>query len=313
MSTCLHPGMAAAALFRPVAFCLLLLVLAAPARAQPAPERRVALMVGIGDYQTVPKLANPVKDARAVGESLRLLNFEVEEVYDPDYRTLARAIRAFGIKAQQADVALIFYAGHGVQVGRENYLLPADTRLERERDLLYEAVPLELVLGEASQAGKLAIVMLDACRNNPFVERMSRSITVAGTVAGRGASSAGLARVDNVPRNTVVVMATKADQVAEDGAGEHSPFATALQANLAKPGLELSLFFRSVRDGVLKATNGRQEPYVFSSVGAEPFYFHPRPPSRPPVLGAMATLEVRDTAGPTPLLIGPPRAPDNDP
>ena len=266
-------------------------------------------MIGIGDYQAAPKLANPVRDARLIGESLRALGFEVEEIYDTDYRALAQAIRAFGIKAQQSEVALVYYAGHGVQVGRENYLLPADTRLERERDLLYEAIPLELLMGEASQASKLAIVMLDACRNNPFVERMSRSMTLSG----RGIATSGLARVDNVPRNTVVVMATKADQVAEDGAGEHSPFAVALQANLATPGLELSLFFRSVRDGVLKATNGRQEPYVFSSVGAEPFYLHPRPPSRPPVLGSMAPLEVRDTAGPTPLAIGVPKSPDRDP
>ena len=265
-------------------------------------------MIGIGDYQAAPKLANPVKDARFIGESLRALGFDVEESYDTDYRTLAQAIRAFGIKAQQSDVALVYYAGHGVQVGHENYLLPTDTRLERERDLLYEAIPLELLMGEVSQAGKLAIVMLDACRNNPFVERMSRSMATAG----RGVATSGLARVDNVPRNTVVVMATKADQVAEDGPGEHSPFATALQVNLATPGLELSLFFRSVRDGVLKATNGRQEPYVFSSVGAEPFYLHPRPPSRPPVLGSMAALEVRDTAGPTPLAIGVPKSPDRD-
>ena len=283
--------------------------LVGPASAQPAAERRIALVIGIGDYQAAPKLANPVRDARLIGGSLRTLGFDVDEIYDTDYRTLAQAIRAFGIKAQHSDVALVYYAGHGVQVGRENYLLPADTRLERERDLLYEAIPLELLLGEVSQANKLAIVMLDACRNNPFVERMSRSMTLAG----RGATTSGLARVDNVPRNTVVVMATKADQVAEDGAGEHSPFATALQANLATPDLELSLFFRSVRDGVLKATNGRQEPYVFSSVGAEPFYLHPRPPSQPPVLGSMAPLEVRDTAGPTPLAIGVPKSPDRDP
>ena len=292
----------------PAAILLLASLLAGPAAAQPAAERRIALVIGIGDYQAAPKLANPAKDARFIGESLRGLAFDVEELYDPDYRTLAHAIRAFGIKAQQSDVALVFYAGHGVQVGRENYLLPADARLERERDLLYEAIPLELLMGEASQAAKLAIIMLDACRNNPFVERMSRSMVIAG----RGATAAGLARVDNVPRNTVVVMATKADQVAEDGAGEHSPFATVLRANLATPGLELGLFFRSVRDGVLKATNGRQEPYVFSSVGAEPFYFHPRPPSRPPVLGPMAALEVRDTAGPTPLAIAAPRSPDGD-
>ena len=287
------------------------LLVPAPGPAQPAapPERRVALVIGVGAYQAAPQLANPVGDARDIGESLRRLNFEVEEVLDPDFRRLSHALREFGIRAQRADVAVIYYAGHGVQVGRENYLLPADARLERERDLLYEALPLELLLGEASQAAKLGIVLLDACRNNPFVDRMSRSMTIAG----RGATSPGLARVDNVPRNTMVVMATKADQIAEDGGGGHSPFAEALLAHFQIPGLELSLFFRSVRDTVLRATGNRQEPYIFSSLGAEPFYFYPRPPNRPPQLGTIARFEVRDSAGPTALPIARPTDPDQDP
>ena len=221
--------------------------------AQPpsAPERRVAFVIGIGAYQHAPRLANPVNDARAIGEALRRLNFEVDEVYDADFRRLSRALREFGIKAQRADVAVIYYAGHGVQVARENYLLPADAQLERERDLVYEALSLDLFLGEISQARKLGIILLDACRNNPFVDRLSRSMTVAS----RGPATAGLARVDNVPRNTLVAMATKADQTAEDGSGSHSPFAEALLKHLQTPGLELSLFFRSVRDSVLQATN----------------------------------------------------------
>ena len=293
---------------------LILLLLAAipvPSLAQPVPvpERRVAFVIGIGSYKNAPKLANPVNDARAIGESLRRLSFDVEEVYDPDFRQLTRSLREFGIKAAQADVAVIYYAGHGVQVGRENYLLPADAVLERERDLVYEALSLDLFLGEASQAQKLGIILLDACRNNPFVERLSRSFTVTS----RGPATAGLARVDNVPRNTLVAMATKADQTAEDGAGSHSPFAEALLKNLQTPGLELSLFFRSVRDNVLKATNNQQEPFIFSSLGAEPFYFYPRPPNRPPHVGAIRPLEVRDNAGPTPLGIPTPTDPDQDP
>ena len=272
--------------------CLAFFACHVSALAQPAPGRRVALVIGIGAYQTVPQLANPVRDGKAIAQTLRALAFEVDELYDPDARSLIRGIRDFGIKAQRSDVALVYYAGHGVQVSHENYLIPADARLERERDLLYEAVSLELLLGEVSQTSKLGIVLLDACRNNPFVDRISRSLPPTS----RGITTSGLARVDNVPRNTLVAMSTRADEVAEDGAGDHSPFAAALLANFATPGLELSLFFRTVRDAVLKNTAGRQEPYVFSSMGADPFYFKPLPPKRPPVVEA--ARRVRMYTGP---------------
>jgi formylglycine-generating enzyme required for sulfatase activity len=272
-------------------------------------ERRIALVIGISAYQNAPHLANPVNDARAIGDSLRRLNFDVTELYDPDFRALNSGIRAFGIRAADADVAVVYYAGHGVQVDRENYLIPADARLERERDLLYEAMPLDRLLGEVSQASRVGIVLLDSCRNNPFIERVARSMTVAGRAV---ATTPGLARVDNVPRNTMVVMAAKADQIAEDG-GDHSPFASALLAHFQIPGLELSLFFRSVRDTVLRATNNRQEPYVFSSLGADPFYFYPRPPNRPPTIGPVTALEVMEEAGPTPLGLPEPTDPDQDP
>src|SRR4051794_31878317 len=108
---------------------ILILPVQAPAQPSPLPERRIALVVGIGTYRNAPPLANPVADARDIGEALRRLNFEVEEVYEPDFRGLSRAVRDFGIKAQRADAAVIYYAGHGVQVGRENYLLPADAQL----------------------------------------------------------------------------------------------------------------------------------------------------------------------------------------
>ncbi len=288
---------------------LLLALVSLTARAAPDTERRIALVIGIGGYQNAPHLANPVNDARSIGDSLRRLKFDVAEVYDADFRELNSAIRAFGIKAASADVALIYYAGHGVQVDRENYLIPADAKLERERDLLYEAMPLDRLLGEVSQASHIGIVLLDSCRNNPFIERVARSMTIAGRAV---ATTPGLARVDNVPRNTMVVMAAKADQIAEDGA-EHSPFAAALLAHFQIPGLELSLFFRSVRDTVLRATANRQEPYVFSSLGADPFYFYPRPPNRPPEIASITPLEVSDTAGPTPLGMPQPTDPDQDP
>jgi formylglycine-generating enzyme required for sulfatase activity len=273
-------------------------------------DKRVALVIGISKYQFAPSLPNPSNDARRIAEALRRLNFQVEESYDTDYRTLSRTLRAFGVRAQDADAALIFYAGHGVQVDHDNYLLPADAKLEREHDLVYEALSLDLFLGEVSQAKRVGILLLDACRNNPFVDRMSRGFSVAGRATS---VQKGLARVDRVPRNTMVVMATRADEIAEDGGGDNSPFTQALLAHFQIPGLELSLFFRSVRDTVLKATRDRQEPYVFSSLGAEPFYFYPHPPNRPPTIGPIAKLEVKDVAGPTPLGAPRPTDPDDDP
>src|SRR3954447_15238700 len=287
-----------------IAAILLPLTAAAPAK----DERRIALVIGISAYQNAPRLANPINDAGAIGESLRRLKFDVVELDDPGLQELSHSIRNFGVSAAAADVAVVYYAGHGVQVDRENYLIPADAKLERERDLLYEAMPLNWLLGEVSQASKIGIVLLDSCRNNPFIEWITRSMTVAGRAA---ATTPGMARVDNVPRNTMVVMAAKANQVAEDG-GEHSPFAAAVLAHLQIPGLELGLFFRSVRDAVLKATQNRQEPYVFSSLGAEPFYFYPRAVNRPPAIGPASPLQVGDRSGPTPLGFPRPTDPDGD-
>lgn len=283
--------------------------MAAAAKAdQSGPEKRIALVIGIDAYQNAPRLNNPVRDAKAVGAALRALNFDVTELYDPDLRRISEGVREFGIKAQEAEVAAVYYAGHGIQAEHENYLVPADARLERERDLVYETLPLSVVLDEVSQARKIGIVLLDSCRNNPFVARMARSMRDAD----QARLHLGLARVDNVPRNTLVAMSTRADEVAEDGT-DHSPFAAALIHELQKPGLELGLFFRRVHDTVLAATSNRQEPYVFSSLGAEPFYLHPRPPSRPPQIGPIVPLKVADNAGPTPLGIPEPTDADQNP
>ncbi|HYD30892.1 MAG TPA: caspase family protein, partial [Azospirillaceae bacterium] len=237
------------------------------------PGKRVALVIGIGRYQYAPPLPNPPNDARAIAAALRQLGFEVDEQVDLDARDLTRALREFGLRASVADVALVYFAGHGLQVGGQNYLIPADARLERVRDLLYEALPLNLFMGELAQAKQLGILMLDACRNNPFVQQLAAS----GDPGKALAVQAGLARVEDTPSDTLVAMATRADAVAEDGAGNHSPYTAALLEQLAEPGLELSLFFRRVRDNVLKTTNGRQEPYIFGSLGATPFYFNPLP------------------------------------
>ncbi len=268
-------------------------------------ERRVALVIGIGSYQHAPSLPNPGNDARAIAATLRRLGFDADEQLDLDIREFGEALRNFGVKASQADVALIYYAGHGIQVSGHNYLIPADARLERERDLVYEAMPLNLPLGELAQARKLGILILDACRNNPFVDRLSRT-------AARVQVGAGLARIDDTPSDTLVALATRADTIAEDGTGQNSPYTAALLEHLQTPGVELSLFFRQVRDTVKAATSNRQEPFIFGSLGATPFYFNPKPANREPVLGSIPPVEALDRGPEQPLRIGRPTDPDDD-
>ena len=268
----------------------------------------MALVIGIANYVHAPELVTPVKDAEEVAARLRALDFDVQLGVDLGNRELIGTLREFGIRASAADVAVIYYAGHGVQVDGVNYLVPADANLERVRDLLYEAVPLPLFMGELAGARNLGIMILDACRDNPFVDRLSQSLGASqASQIGRG-----LGRVDDTPSDTFVAMSTRANAVAEDGDNDHSPFAAALIGELGTPGLELGLFFRRVRDRVLAATHGRQEPFTFGSVGATPFYFNPKPPNRPPVLAATPPLEVLDDAGPTALGIAAPTDPDGD-
>ncbi len=272
-------------------------------------DKRIALVIGIGSYKYAPELPNPPNDARAIGAALRKLDFEVQEVFDLDNRAFASHLRDFGVRASAADVAVVFYAGHGLQVRGQNYLLPSDARLERERDLVYEAMPLNLIMGELAQARKLGVLILDACRNNPFADRLSRSN--AGAIRERDVS-AGLARIDDTPSDTLVALATRADALAEDGSGDHSPYTDALLKNFDVPGLELGLFFRRVRDNVMEATQGRQEPFIFGSLGATPFYFNPAPPNRNPEIPPLKPVTVADTADQVKLGIGKIVDPDGD-
>ncbi len=238
--------------------------------AAPIAHDRVALVIGNSSYRNVPALPNPANDAFAMSDSLRRLGFAVQEGIDLDAAGMATTLRSFGAMAANAEVALVFYAGHGIQVDGQNFLLPVDAALRRERDLNYEAVPLDLILSEASQASKLALVILDACRDNPFAGQLQESMgPTRSTSVGRG-----LGRVD-APADTLVAFATRDGAVAEDGTGFNSPFTTALLTHLNEPGVEIGHYFRKVRDTVISSTNGRQEPFVYGSLSAEQFYLNP--------------------------------------
>ena len=248
--------------------------------------KRVALVIGNSAYVNAPQLANPRNDARGMSDSLRNLGFTVEEGIDLDTAGMYGAIREFGALAETADVALVFYAGHGIQVDGINYLLPTDVSLTRERDLNYEGVPLELILSEVSQTKRLGVVILDACRDNPFAQELARSMgPTRSTLVGRG-----LARVEAAPADTLVAFATRDGAVADDGDGVNRPYTTALLRHLEEPGVEIGQYFRKVRDSVLDSTNGRQEPFVYGSLSADQFYLNP---------GATAAIQQAAITAPT--------------
>jgi formylglycine-generating enzyme required for sulfatase activity len=274
-----------------------------------AQDKRIALVIGNSAYRNAEELPNPRNDARAVGEALERVGFDVDIQLDLDQPALQDALREFGYQAESADIAVVFYAGHGIQVANENYLLPVDAMLRRERDLIYEALPLTLVMGEVAQARKLGLVIVDACRDNPLAERLRQSL---GPIRSRLVGM-GLARMDNVPSDTMIAFSTRPGEVAVDGPGGHSPYTEALLRHIEEPGLELDLLFRKVRDSVLELTAQRQEPRTYDALGAQPFYFKEPRPNQRPEIAALEAIKVLDNAPATALDIPPPSDPDGDP
>ncbi|WP_315719318.1 MULTISPECIES: caspase family protein [unclassified Bradyrhizobium] len=252
---------------------LLVLVLLLSGSTAALAEKRVALIIGNATYKTVARLSNPANDARLVGDMLRTAGFErVDVKLDLGVQEMRRALREFGARAREAEVALIYYAGHGIELDGVNYLIPTDAALEADSDVLDEAIALERVLFAIEPAKQLRLVVLDACRDNPFAKTMKRS--VASRSIGRG-----LAKVEPPSPNTMIAFSAKAGSTAADGDASNSPFATALVAHLPKPGLDLRRAFGFVRDDVLKATGYRQEPYVYGSLGGNDVALVPAAPA----------------------------------
>jgi uncharacterized caspase-like protein len=254
---------------------------AAAAPASPVPDGRVALVIGNGKYQNVAELPNPASDAKAVATALKRIGFSVVEGYDLSFTAMAERLKAFGKAADKASVALVYYAGHGLQMQGTNYFLPVDATVQRERDLAYDAISLDMILREAEAARDLRIVILDACRDNPFAARIAR----AGGATRALQIGEGLAQAGNVGRDTLVAYATAANALADDGSDRHSPYTTALLKHLETPGLEINLLFGRVRDSVFEATAGRQTPFTYGSLGGDPFYLIP-PKAAAPVVAA---------------------------
>jgi uncharacterized caspase-like protein len=249
-------------------------------------DKRVAFVVGNSNYQNVITLANPANDAAAVTDMFRKAGFDVvESKRDLKNTEMRRALREFTEKARDADIAVIYYAGHGIEVDGTNYLIPVDAVLERDTDSYDEAIALDRILQAIEPAKQLRLVILDACRDNPFAKSMKR--TVASRALGRG-----LAGVEPQRPNTLIAFAAKGGSTAADGDAKNSPFTSALLRHLAKPGLELGKAFRLVRDDVMNATGNKQEPFVYGSLGGNDVALVPAP-AAPPAASGNANADLR--------------------
>lgn len=239
------------------------LVLCSPAQA----EKKVALVIGNSQYRSVSVLSNPTNDATEIGNSLERLDFTVKRVANATYDEMRRAFLEFGRLARSAEYAIVFYAGHGLEVGGENWLIPIDAELRNDIDVDHEALGLRSILLTVENASRLGLVILDACRNNPFAARMKRTVRTRSVMRGL--------RSVEPNANVLVAYAAKDGTVADDGEGRHSPFTTALLRHIETPGLEINLMFRHVRDDVIVATNREQQPFVYGSLSREEIYLKP--------------------------------------
>ena len=259
-------GLCRAAFHAWAAFCLLA-VLSLPALA----AQRVALVIGNAEYRHTAPLRNPRNDAADVARALEGLGFEVIEGIDVDKSAFGSMLREFAKAARGAEVTLFFYAGHGLQVEGENYLVPTDARLADEVDLDLEAF--ELAKFMRQMRGGTNLVFLDACRDNPLAGNLARSMGPTRSAAvGRG-----LGRVET-GSGTLIAYATQPGNVADDGEGRNSPFTAALLAHISTPGLSVDSLLARVTDDVMKGTGERQQPWRHSSL-RKPFYFKPAPPA----------------------------------
>ena len=258
--------------------------------AQSVAAKRVALVIGNAVYAHAPRLANPLNDANDIGAALGRLGFKVTRLENADQIALQRGLKLFARAASAAEAAVVFYAGHGIEVGGRNFLVPVDARLLSDREVEFETVSLELVSRAVESASGLGMVILDACRDNPFAAAMKRA--GAKRSIGRG-----LARIEP-SGEMLVAYAAKGGTVASDGQGRNSPYSTALLRHLEEPGLEIGLMFRKVRDAVLQDTRGKQEPFIYGSLSSEGFYLAgrlaapgPQAPAKPPQGGAGASRD----------------------
>jgi uncharacterized caspase-like protein len=258
-------------------------------------EKRIALVVGNSAYQNISRLDNPRNDATLMAETLSGLGFTLiggRAQLDVDKAALDTDVQNFGRQIQGADVALFYYAGHGVQVNGSNYLVPVSANPTREADVDFQMVDVNLVLRQMQGSGtRLNMVILDACRNNPFGAR------------GLRAADGGLAQM-RAPEGTLISYATQPGSVAQDGSDGHSPYTKALVATIRQAGLDIFQTFNQVGLAVKRETGGSQQPWVSSSPIDGSFYFVAAAAAEPKVAIAPQPPSA-DTLRPDPNLISP--------
>jgi hypothetical protein len=222
--------------------------------------KRVALVIGNGAYIETPPLGNPKNDASDMTVALKRLEFEVLDGIDLDKRGMERLIREFDKQLAGAEIALFFYAGHGMQVSGQNYLVPTDARLKAEGDIDFESLPLSLVLTRMEREAGTSLVLLDACRDNPLARNLARTM---GTRAAN--VRPGLAEV-RTGVGTLIGFSTQPGNVALDGRGRNSPYTTALLRQIETPGRDVMSTLAAVTGEVVKATSGTQVPWQHASL-----------------------------------------------
>jgi uncharacterized caspase-like protein len=242
-------------------------------------EKRVALVIGNYSYQNVERLLNPKNDAPAIARMFKDIGFDqVDLVTNAGNLQFKRAIRRFGDVSADADVAVVYYAGHAVEIGGVNYMLPVDAKLASDRDVEDEAVDLDRIV-DSDGARKLRLVIVDACRDNPFLAAKQQPQAVRSTAPVLSARKSGLGFFNVAGSQTLVAYAAEAGTSAEDGVGDdaHSPFTAALLKHLPSPGEDIRFAFGRIRDDVLKATDKRQRPFVYGSLGGDHISLVPGP------------------------------------
>ncbi|MGI9410489.1 MAG: caspase family protein [Hyphomicrobiaceae bacterium] len=242
---------------------LLVIVFALPANAE-----RIALIIGNSKYEHTTALANPSNDAKDMAKALQAVGFKVMLGLDLDRRAFDLKIRDYANALAEADDAIFYYAGHALQVGGQNYLIPVDAQLDRERDLDFTAVRLSFILRqmELERQDKTNIIILDACRDNPLARNLARSMGTRSTAVG-----VGLAQVKSGV-GSFIAFSTQPGNVALDGSGRNSPFTAALVKRIPTPGQSINALMIGVRKDVLAATKGKQVPWDHSALTGD-FYF----------------------------------------